>query len=101
MQLSAEEAQEQATVSSKPDNSPRYPCGLTLRLDDDSMSKLGMAELPAVGAVLTMRAKVVVTSVGMHQQQDGEAENCSELQITDMELAGAAGPSTASVLYGG
>lgn len=48
-----------------------------------------------MGSELTLSAKVTVTSVGMNQQQDGDKEQRAELQITDMELAGAAVDATA------
>lgn len=99
MQMSAEEAKEYSTVDSKPGDAPKYPYGLALYLCDDSMKKLGMS-MPEVGAEMTLTAKVVVTSVGMSQQQDGDKETRAELQITDMELA-APGKDAASVLYGG
>jgi len=48
-----------------------------------------------------LSAKVVVTSVGMNQQQDGDKEQRAELQITDMELAPAQPkPDAATVLFG-
>lgn len=100
MQLSAEESKQEASCEPKPGDGPKYPYGLSLYLDDATLKKLGL-EMPAVGAEMTLTAKVVVTSVGMDQQQDGDKESRASLQITDMELAGEGGPSAASVLYGG
>lgn len=100
MQLSAEEAKEQTSCEPKPGDGPRYPYGLCLYLDDETLAKLGITELPAVGSILTISAQATVTSVGMSQQQDGDKEQRAELQITDMELAPPR-KSAATVLYGG
>jgi hypothetical protein len=102
MQMTAEEAKEYATGDIKPGDAPKYPYGLCLYLNDQSLKKLGINELPKVGAKLTMTATIVVTSVGSSQQQDGDSENRADLQITDMEL-GAASRSPdekANALYG-
>lgn len=100
MQLTAEEAKDYASCEPKPGDGPRYPYGLCLYLDDETLAKLGITELPAVGAELQLSAKVVVTSIGMNQQQDGDKEQRAELQITDMDLGGAP-RDVAKSLYGG
>jgi hypothetical protein len=100
MQMTAAEAKEYTSCEPKPGDAPKYPYGLCLYLNDATLKKLGI-ELPEVGTVLTLSAKVVVTSVGMNQQQDGDKEERAEMQITEMELAPEGGPSAASVLYGG
>jgi hypothetical protein len=82
-----------------PGDAPAYSYGTTLCLDDALLKKLGFGEPPPVGTELTLTAKVVVTSTGVNQQQDGDKEARCDMQITDMELKGA-GPDTANVLYG-
>ena len=96
--MSKEEAKEYASGPSA-ENAPAYSYGTCLYLDDELLKRLGIDEPPAVGTVLTLSAKVVVTSTGVTQQQDGDKEARCELQITDMELKGD-GPDAASVLYG-
>lgn len=101
MKMSAEEAKEYSGLVSEA-NAPEYPYGLMIDLNDDSLEKLGIKDLPAVGAEMTLMARVVVTRVSSNQTQGGEAEACVGLQITDMELNRPAGGSTmASRLYGG
>lgn len=95
MKMSPKEAKEWSEPS--PENAPAYPYGLCIYLNDESLKKLGFTTAPAAGAELTLQAKVVVTSCGMNQQQDGDQEIRCDLQITDMELAGA-GPD-ASAMY--
>jgi hypothetical protein len=102
MQMSKEEAAEYSGAMPSADNAPRYPYGLCLCLNDEALAKLGITTLPAVGTKMALNAVVIVTSVGSSQQQDGEAENRAELQITDMELTPeAAVRDAASRLYGG
>lgn len=68
---------------------PKYPYGLCLSLDDDSLKKLGLAgDMPAVGEVIHFTAIAKVTSASMNDREttDGGSEQCCriELQITDM-----------------
>lgn len=101
MQMSAEEAKEYASCSPSTDNAPKYPYGLCLDLCDDSLEKLGITDLPAVGTEMTLVAKVIVTRTGAYQTQGGEGESSMGLQITDMELARPSTPrDVASNLYG-
>jgi len=96
--MSKEEAKEYASVPSA-ENAPAYSYGTCLCLDDELLKRLGFDEPPPVGTVLTLNAKVTVTSTGVNQQQDGDKEARCDMQITDMELTGE-GPNAASVLYG-
>jgi len=64
---------------------PEYPYGLCLSLDDESLQKLGIDQLPDVGTVMHLVARVQVTSVSQYERTDGKNRDIS-LQITDMEL---------------
>lgn len=81
---------------------PDYPWGLRVHLEDESLDKLDMDDLPAVGSKMTMMTTVEVTSVSQHEDSsdDGERRNV-ELQITDMELTDAKPRDASKVLYGG
>lgn len=59
----------------------RYPWGARLQLEQDTLDKLGINKLPAVGDKLMIEAKCEVISV--RQSEDGKS---MELQITDMDL---------------
>lgn len=96
MKMSSEESKEYATM-----DTPRYPYGLCLDLDDGSMEKLGIKDLPAVGTEMTIMAKVVVKSVSSNQYEGGDAESRMSLQITDMEVGGTSkANNAATMLYG-
>lgn len=98
MKMSKEEAQEEVAPTAA--DAPEYPYGLTICLDEESMAKLGLTELPKVGTPMQITALVTVCSTSQYSTQGGEDEKNLSLQITDMEIAGAPRPDTASVLYG-
>lgn len=80
---------------------PQYPYGLTVRLDNDSLKKLGITDLPEVGEKMTLIAKVEVSSASQHAVKGGDDSKSVELQITDMCLEDEAEPKDASKeLYG-
>lgn len=60
-----------------------YPYGLRLHLDEESIKKLGLDELPAVGKKLVLYAKVEVQSASIHEHKDGK-NRMLDLQITDL-----------------
>jgi hypothetical protein len=102
----AEESQADTLLGESDDAGPKYPYGLSLYLNEDTMAKLGITELPPVGQALQLTAMVKVTGTSSREenQKDGSVEicKCVDLQITDMALQGEGdkGKSTADVLYG-
>lgn len=76
-------------ISPSEASGPKYPYGLQINLDRDSLQKAGLtAESMSVGGEYELRARCVVTSVS---KQPGSAlqSTMSEgaaLQITDMEI---------------
>lgn len=99
MALTAEEAKEYMNPVQSPGDGPKYPYGLCLCLDNDTLEKLGITTLPEVGQVMELKALAIVTSVGMNQEQDGDKRQRADLQITDMELSKATG-DLATKMYG-
>lgn len=81
----AEIKERNAPMADAPD-SPRYPYGLTIRLDNDSLDKLGEDTLPAVGESVMVLAKATVSSMSSNESADGGAYRSLELQITDLCL---------------
>lgn len=66
---------------------PEYPYGLQIRLDNESLKKLGIGELPVIDAEFKLVALVCVTSVSAHESQGSDEPHRSvELQIEQMEL---------------
>lgn len=105
MTLSKEEAKEESGLMSADYDMPRYPYGLCLCLDDDSLKKLGITSLPAIGTEMMITAKVKVTSVRSRETQtenQSDSESSVDMQITAMEIgANQEARSAATVLYGG
>lgn len=86
LRMTKKEATDQlGAVPADPKDAPLYPYGTSLRLDDETLLKLGLSELPAVGAKFTLHAVVEVTGVRSSQRQ-GEQDSSLDLQVTDMEL---------------
>lgn len=99
MKLTPSEAKQESEIS---DDRPEFPFGLSLRLDNESLGKLGMDKLPEVGSELELVAKVEVTEVSEHTRSDKETVKGLSLQITDMNLfRRESKKKSAAVLYGG
>jgi hypothetical protein len=99
MKMSAEEARE-VGLASDPSDAPQYPYGLLLSLNDETMTQLGMSEMPAVGSKVMITAMATVMSTNASSTQSGETEKCVGLQITDMDIKPGEGKSAADTLYG-
>lgn len=84
--LSAKESKE-ATLCcpAEPGDGPKYPYGTELRLDDETLLKLGVSELPVVGTKFTLMAICEVTDSVSRENKEGREQSLS-LQITEMEL---------------
>lgn len=88
MSLSKEEAKEYNGMccSDGSENGPKYPYGLCIELNDGSLEKLGINELPAVGKKVLVFAEATVTSISQYQEQSGESESRLSLQITSLDI---------------
>lgn len=101
--MTREQAKSEYGVEPADDDLPKYPYGLSLYLDDDTLKKLGITDLPKVGTSLPATITVMVTGTSQRATQsskDGEQmRTCVDLQITDMDIA-MPSKSAADVLYG-
>ena len=83
----------------------RYPYGLRITLDSDTLKKLGITEPPRVGSKKMMLAAVECVEVSKCLNDEGQIS--VSLQITNMDLKGkddgkkADSGSIESMLYGG
>lgn len=103
MKMSREERKEALGAEVAMDQ-PEYPYGLCIDLDDDALAKLGITDLPKVGATIVFKAQAKVKSVSSNQYEGSEPESRMSLQITDMEIGESMTDRTnsaASMLYGG
>jgi hypothetical protein len=94
-------AQQEKYASAVTDaNAASYPYGLEVRLDNDSLEKLGIdvADLE-VGGTLLLRAKVEITNVSKRATKESGEDQSATLQITKMCLEPPAAKSAASTLY--
>lgn len=96
-------AQMAAPIAGSKMSGPKYPYGLCLSLDDDTLKKLGLGGgLPSVGEQVRFEAIARVTSASENEREttEGATEKCCrvELQITDM---GVNTPERERNWYGG
>ncbi len=78
-----------------------YPEGLKLKLEGDTLTKLGLSPeaLPTLGTKMPIRAVASVQEISKEQLADGTFETCIELQIEMMQFEGAE-KSIAERMYG-
>jgi hypothetical protein len=80
---------------------PEYPYGLCIELDEESLKKLGITELPKVGSLMQILAKVRVKTTSAYTTIGNKKEKRVSLQITDMEVSETKAVKNAAVaLYG-
>lgn len=86
MKMSKEQMKECCEPTAMTDR-PEYPYGLCIRLDEESIKKLGITDLPEAGQSVMIMARASVDSVSQRDtQNDGKYRDLS-LQITDMSIA--------------
>lgn len=92
MAITPEEAKEKAAeyASPSPANAgdmPKYPYGLCLCLNDESMKKLGLTDPMPVGTEVTVTARAKITSVRACEEVDGDKDSSMDVQITELEIS--------------
>jgi hypothetical protein len=106
MKLSKRDAEQGGALTSPEGDRPAYPYGLSVRLDTESLKKLGIdASDYAAGDTVLLVAECEVTETGSRESLIGGESQNIELQITDLCLedppAKKSGKSPAAALYGG
>lgn len=100
--MTAAQAKEHYGADSIDDSLPKYPYGLSLYLDDDTLKKLGITDLPKVGTSMPATITIIVTGTSQRATQSGKGgeamHTCVDLQITDMDIAMPSKPAS-DVLY--
>lgn len=92
LKLTPKEAKETMLCGPCDPSGPVYPYGLTIQLGDETLEKLGVKDLPAVGAEILLSAKAKVTSVSVNEHQDADGDKEADkrrsvgLQITDLDV---------------
>jgi hypothetical protein len=82
------------------DKGPKYPYGLNIRLEEDSIAKLGLKEMPEAGSVMLVMAKANVDECSVRDTQEGKRRYIC-LQITDLSVApGTPKKEAGEALYG-
>lgn len=100
MRLSEEEKKDFSTPSNK---APKFPHGLRIHLDPESLKKLGVEGIPKVEDKVKFEATAMVMSVDKHEVNGDESEISVSLQITDMyfiDKEKKEEATTTSIIYG-
>jgi len=99
----AEQEARYAGMTEPSKDAPVYPYGLRVNLDNETMEKLKLRELPEVGKSILVLARADVISVSSNESSEGGKRESVELQITDLALEkdSGEGSDTADKLYNG
>jgi hypothetical protein len=96
-------SREPMPCESTPSDRPVYPWGLSLTLDDETLTKLGIDSLPKVSSALLLTARVEVTACEereVRHESRTEQRRSVSLQITDAALTEPDGTANAAtILY--
>lgn len=65
---------------------PRYPYGLRLELDEESIQKLGLTELPEIDSFMVVMAKAKVVNVSKNESEGGKVYRHLCLQVTALKV---------------
>ena len=80
--------------------SPDYPWGLRITLNDEQLDALGLGRLPVVGGKVKIEATAAVQSVSDEAVDDGKRNRRVELQITDLAVEVPRGQHDYDSIYG-
>lgn len=83
--LTPEEAKEMTSPVEASGDISKYPYGLRLCLNKETLEKLGLPTLP-VGTKVTVMAEGSVVSVSEHQEMDGDSCKSLDIQIEMMAV---------------
>ena len=78
----------------------KYPYGLCLSLDTETLKKLGIDQLPETGGEFKILAKAIVKSTHQSESLEGNTYKSLELQITDMAVKYEDTRSDSEIMYG-
>ena len=78
----------------------KYPWGLSINLEKESLSKLGIdIKKVKIGSAMTLQAQVEVSSISENQNMEGRDNKSMSLQITNMALSAGEGPSKSQKFF--
>jgi hypothetical protein len=99
MKMSKSETISYSEVEDKEDDGPQYPYGLCIHLEKDQLEKLGIKDLPEVGAKMMLHANAYVKTVSQYNTQEVTDQRV-ELQITELEVRAGEAKDAATIMYG-
>jgi len=103
MACSSSESEDLKTAPMPQDDSggPKYPWGLELRLETESLKKLGLKATDfKIGDKVPMTVLALVTSISSSQSQNGPPSECVCLIAADITIGDSKGEDAAEKLFG-
>ena len=85
MELSKKEGKEASPMAVK-NEAPRYPYGLRISLENETLNKLGLDDLPKVGSYVKIRAEACVVSVSSNEDEGGKPRRSLAVQIERLAI---------------
>lgn len=82
-------------------DSPRYPYGLDLDLDTESLAKLGIKDLPKVGTAMKVTAIGVVTAARTNERVEGKQDRNITIQMQKLSVGPAKKPTAVDAVTEG
>jgi hypothetical protein len=95
----SDEARKEATEPAKVEG-PRYPYGLRITLDKETLEKLGIETMPDVESEVELEAVAKVVSVSANDSEYGKHRSV-ELQITSLGCKHEEKQDAGAALYNG
>ena len=92
----------EASVHSVLEDTPKYPYGLKLHIDEETFEKLGLADAPTTGDKFMILAVAEVSDIRQERYRGDEKKHSMGLQIMQMEVKPHKDKKdAASTIYGG
>lgn len=99
MKLKVEKTDGDGTIQSELDQ-PKFPHGLSLHLNEETIQNLELDKMPEIGKTMTIIANVNVEEIAERETSDGKKQRNINLQITEMSLEEKVEKDALKTLYG-
>lgn len=84
LKLSKSDREKNSRTVEPGNKAPEYNYGLTIRLENNELQRLGIKTLPTVGKKIMIEAKAEVVTVSESSSVHNRGDRAVTLQITDM-----------------
>lgn len=85
LELSKDERKKESEPCAPAADQPLFPYGTSMYLNDETLAKLGIDEMPVVGTVIKVQAVGKVTGTS-EREYEGGSHRTLDIQFTEMAL---------------